>query len=77
MLWHFVLPLPPPPESSFLAVPDLDSNSIRAASSTVSRLLAIAVTDPSFETAAGSALVFELLDFAAAYRRRLHHCSCC
>ncbi|CAI7811749.1 unnamed protein product [Closterium sp. NIES-54] len=35
---------------------------------TVSRLLATAVTDPSFESAATSALVAELLDFAAACR---------
>ncbi|CAI7864735.1 unnamed protein product, partial [Closterium sp. NIES-54] len=34
----------------------------------VSRLLATAVTDPSFESAAASALVAELLDFAAACR---------
>ncbi|CAI7879441.1 unnamed protein product [Closterium sp. NIES-54] len=40
----------------------------RAASPTVSRLLATAVTDPSFESAAASALVAELLDFAAACR---------
>ncbi|CAI7834885.1 unnamed protein product [Closterium sp. NIES-53] len=40
----------------------------RAASPTVARLLATAVTDPSFESAAASALVAELLDFAAACR---------
>ncbi|CAI7785708.1 unnamed protein product [Closterium sp. NIES-54] len=40
----------------------------RAANPTVARLLAIAVTDPSFESAATSALVAELLDFAAACR---------
>ncbi|CAI7776827.1 unnamed protein product [Closterium sp. NIES-54] len=40
----------------------------RAASPTVSRLLATSVTDPSFESAAASALVAELLDFAAACR---------
>ncbi|CAI7859168.1 unnamed protein product [Closterium sp. NIES-53] len=44
------------------------SDRARAASPTVSRLLATAVTDPSFEPAAASALVAELLDFAAAYR---------
>ncbi|CAI7925782.1 unnamed protein product [Closterium sp. NIES-54] len=38
----------------------------RAASPTVSRLLATAVTNPSFESAAASVLVAELLDFAAA-----------
>ncbi|CAI7737056.1 unnamed protein product [Closterium sp. NIES-54] len=35
---------------------------------TVSRLLTTAVTDPSFESAAASALIAELLDFAAACR---------
>ncbi|CAI7777004.1 unnamed protein product [Closterium sp. NIES-54] len=40
----------------------------RAASPTVARLLAIAVTYPYFESAATSALVAELLDFAAACR---------
>ncbi|CAI7872887.1 unnamed protein product [Closterium sp. NIES-53] len=40
----------------------------RAASPTVASLLATAVTDPSFESAAASALVAELLEFAAAYR---------
>ncbi|CAI7833676.1 unnamed protein product, partial [Closterium sp. NIES-53] len=42
-------------------------------SPTVSRLLATAVTDPSFESAVASALVAELLDFAAACR--LHYAS--
>ncbi|CAI7754925.1 unnamed protein product, partial [Closterium sp. NIES-54] len=60
------VPLPPPPESSLLEVPDPKSNRARAARSTVSRLLATAVTDPSFESAVASALVNELLDFAAA-----------
>ncbi|CAI7785274.1 unnamed protein product, partial [Closterium sp. NIES-54] len=45
-----------------------ESDRARAASPTVSRLLAIAVTDPSFESAAASALVAELLDFATACR---------
>ncbi|CAI7790251.1 unnamed protein product [Closterium sp. NIES-53] len=62
------IPLPPPPESSLPAVPDLESGRVRAASPTVSRLLATVVTDPSFESAAASALVAELLDFAAACR---------
>ncbi|CAI7846811.1 unnamed protein product [Closterium sp. NIES-53] len=39
-----------------------------AASPTVSRLLATVVTDPSFESTAVSALVAELVDFAAACR---------
>ncbi|CAI7752426.1 unnamed protein product [Closterium sp. NIES-53] len=40
----------------------------RAASPTVSRLLTTTVIDPSFESAAASALVAELLDFAASCR---------
>ncbi|CAI7782252.1 unnamed protein product, partial [Closterium sp. NIES-54] len=62
------VPLPAPPESSLLAVPDPESDRARAASPTVPRLLAIAVTDPSFESAAASALVAELLDFVVACR---------
>ncbi|CAI7932019.1 unnamed protein product [Closterium sp. NIES-54] len=62
------VPLPAPPESSFPEVPDLESDRARAASPTVARLLATAVTDPSFESAAASALVAELLDFAADCR---------
>ncbi|CAI7882234.1 unnamed protein product [Closterium sp. NIES-53] len=44
----------------------LRSDHARAASPTVSRLLATVVTDPSFESAAAFALVAKLLDFAAA-----------
>ncbi|CAI7816881.1 unnamed protein product [Closterium sp. NIES-53] len=44
------------------------SGGAHAASPTISRLLATAVIDPSFESAAASALVAELLDFAAARR---------
>ncbi|CAI7805813.1 unnamed protein product [Closterium sp. NIES-53] len=62
------VPLPAPPESSLREVPDPESDRARAASPTVSRLLATAVTDPYFESAAASALVAELLDFAAACR---------
>ncbi|CAI7933999.1 unnamed protein product [Closterium sp. NIES-54] len=62
------VPLPAPPESSLPEVPDPESDRARAASPTVSRLLATAVTNPSFESAAASALVAELLDFAAACR---------
>ncbi|CAI7779189.1 unnamed protein product, partial [Closterium sp. NIES-54] len=62
------VPLPAPPESSLLAVPDPESDRARAASPTVPRLLAIAVTDPSFESVAASALVAELLDFVVACR---------
>ncbi|CAI7915084.1 unnamed protein product [Closterium sp. NIES-54] len=62
------VPLLAPPESSFLAVPDLEPDRARAASPTVSHLLATFVTDPSFESTAASALVAELVDFAAACR---------
>ncbi|CAI7833815.1 unnamed protein product [Closterium sp. NIES-53] len=62
------VPLPAPPESSFPEVLDPTSDRARAASPSVARLLATAVTDPSFESVAASALVAELLDFAAAYR---------
>ncbi|CAI7904636.1 unnamed protein product [Closterium sp. NIES-53] len=60
------VPLPAPPGSSLPEVPDPESDRARAASPTVARLLATAVTDPSFEFAAAFALVAELLDFAAA-----------
>ncbi|CAI7855647.1 unnamed protein product, partial [Closterium sp. NIES-53] len=62
------VPLPPPPESSLLAVPDPKSDLAHAANPVVSRLLATIVTDPSFESSAASALVAELVDFAAACR---------
>ncbi|CAI7779064.1 unnamed protein product [Closterium sp. NIES-53] len=62
------VPLPSPPESSLLAVPGPESDRARASSPTVSCLIATAVTDPSFESAAACALVAELLDFAAACR---------
>ncbi|CAI7924878.1 unnamed protein product [Closterium sp. NIES-53] len=62
------VPLPAPPESSLPEVPDPESDRARAASPTVARLLATAVTDPFFESAAASALVAELLDFASACR---------
>ncbi|CAI5973898.1 unnamed protein product [Closterium sp. NIES-64] len=58
-------PLPSPPESSLPALADPESDSLRAASPTVTRLLATVVTDPSFESTAASALVAELVDFAA------------
>ncbi|CAI7734623.1 unnamed protein product [Closterium sp. NIES-53] len=60
--------LPPSPASSLPAVPDPPSDLALAASPTVSRLLAIVVTDPSFESTAASALVAELLEFAATCR---------
>ncbi|CAI7753731.1 unnamed protein product [Closterium sp. NIES-54] len=59
-------PLPAPPESSLPEVPYPTSDRARAASPTVSRLLATAVTHPSFESASASALIVELLDFAHA-----------
>ncbi|CAI7825067.1 unnamed protein product, partial [Closterium sp. NIES-54] len=62
------VPLPPPPESSLPAVPDLESDFARAACPTVPRLLATVVTDLSFESTAASALVAEHIDFAAASR---------
>ncbi|CAI7783785.1 unnamed protein product, partial [Closterium sp. NIES-53] len=60
------VPLPAPPESSLLEVPDPESDRARAVSPAISRLLATANTDPSFESAAVSALVAKLLYFAAA-----------
>ncbi|CAI7849046.1 unnamed protein product, partial [Closterium sp. NIES-54] len=62
------VPLPPPPESSLPAIPDPESDLARAASPTVSRLLATVVTDPSFESTAAFSLVADLVDFDAAYR---------
>ncbi|CAI7799619.1 unnamed protein product [Closterium sp. NIES-54] len=62
------VPLPPPPETSLLAIPDLESDRARAASPTISHLLANIVADPSFESTAASALVTELVDFVAACR---------
>ncbi|CAI5960488.1 unnamed protein product [Closterium sp. NIES-65] len=61
-------PWPSPPESSLPALADPESDSLRAASPTVTRLLATVVTDPSFESTAASALVAELVDFAARCR---------
>ncbi|CAI7780352.1 unnamed protein product, partial [Closterium sp. NIES-54] len=52
--------------SSFLADPASDS--LRAVSPTVARLLAALVTDPFLESTAASALVTELVDFAARCR---------
>ncbi|CAI5970170.1 unnamed protein product [Closterium sp. NIES-64] len=52
----------------FLLFADPESDSLRAASPTVTRLLATAVSDPSFESSAASALVTELVDFAARCR---------
>ncbi|CAI7907131.1 unnamed protein product [Closterium sp. NIES-54] len=62
------VPLPSPPASSLPYCPDPESDSLRAASPTVTRFLATTVTDPLFESTAASALVTKLVDFAAACR---------
>ncbi|CAI7835641.1 unnamed protein product [Closterium sp. NIES-54] len=62
------VPLPSPPASSLPALADPESDSLRAACPTVTRLLSTVVTDPSFESAAASAFVTELVDFAAHCR---------
>ncbi|CAI7735295.1 unnamed protein product, partial [Closterium sp. NIES-54] len=62
------VPLPSPPESSLPVLADPASDSLRAASPTIARLLSTVVTDPSFESTAASALVAELVDFAARCR---------
>ncbi|CAI7934585.1 unnamed protein product [Closterium sp. NIES-54] len=62
------VPLPSPPASSLLDGPDPESDSLRAASPTVTRFLSTAVTDPLFESSAACALVPELVDFPAACR---------
>ncbi|CAI7808238.1 unnamed protein product [Closterium sp. NIES-54] len=62
------VPLPSPPASSLPDGPDPHSDSLRAASPTVTRFLATAVTDPLFESNAASSLVAELVDFAADNR---------
>ncbi|CAI7928897.1 unnamed protein product [Closterium sp. NIES-54] len=54
-----------PPVSSLPHVPDPESDLVRAASPTVTRLLATVVTDPSLESSDASALVAELIDFVA------------
>ncbi|CAI7810795.1 unnamed protein product, partial [Closterium sp. NIES-53] len=60
------VPLPSPPASSLPDGPDPESDSLRAASPTLTHFLATAVTDPLIESSAASALVAELVDFAAA-----------
>ncbi|CAI7924715.1 unnamed protein product, partial [Closterium sp. NIES-54] len=62
------VPLPSPHASSLPAGPNPASDSLRAASPAVTRFLAIAVTDPLFESTVASALVTELVDFTAACR---------
>ncbi|CAI7773282.1 unnamed protein product, partial [Closterium sp. NIES-53] len=60
--------LPSPPMSSLPHLPDPESDLVRTASPTVTRLLATVVIDPSFESAAVSALVVDLVDFATLCR---------
>ncbi|CAI7786572.1 unnamed protein product, partial [Closterium sp. NIES-54] len=62
------VPLPSPPASSLPAFPDPESDSLRAVSPTVVHFLATVVTDPSLASTAASALVVELVDFAASCR---------
>ncbi|CAI7775721.1 unnamed protein product [Closterium sp. NIES-53] len=62
------VPLPSPPASSLPALADPASDSLHAVSPTVTCLLATVVTDPSFEFTTASALVTELVDFAAHCR---------
>ncbi|CAI7776466.1 unnamed protein product [Closterium sp. NIES-54] len=62
------VPLPSPPASSLPVITDPASDSLRAASPIVARLLATVVTDPSLESTAASALVTELVAFAARCR---------
>ncbi|CAI7933818.1 unnamed protein product [Closterium sp. NIES-54] len=63
------VPLPSPPASSLPTSSDPESDSLRAASPTVSSFLATAVTDPLLESTAESSLVAEHVDFAAACRQ--------
>ncbi|CAI7754971.1 unnamed protein product [Closterium sp. NIES-54] len=58
--------LPSPPLSSLLKVPDPESDLARATSPTAMHVLATLVTNPTYEFAAASALVTELVDFADA-----------
>ncbi|CAI7920203.1 unnamed protein product, partial [Closterium sp. NIES-54] len=62
------VPLPSPPASSLPSLADPESDSRRATSPTVARFLATVVTDPSLASTAASALVAELVDFAAHCR---------
>ncbi|CAI7927318.1 unnamed protein product, partial [Closterium sp. NIES-54] len=62
------VPLPSPPASSLPVLADPESDSLCAVSPTVARLLSTVVTDPSFASSAASALVAELVDFAACCR---------
>ncbi|CAI7840534.1 unnamed protein product [Closterium sp. NIES-53] len=59
------VPLPAPPASSLRAIPDPASDRTLTASPTVSRLLATVTTDPCIESTVVSALVAELVEYAA------------
>ncbi|CAI7794508.1 unnamed protein product [Closterium sp. NIES-54] len=65
------VPMPSTLESSLPVLADPASDSLRAASPTIARLLSTVIIDPSFQSTAASALVAELVDFAA--RCRLHY----
>ncbi|CAI7816420.1 unnamed protein product [Closterium sp. NIES-54] len=60
--------VPSPPAPSLADRPDPESDFLRAASPTVTRLLATVVTHTSFESTVVSALVHELVEFASACR---------
>ncbi|CAI7896966.1 unnamed protein product [Closterium sp. NIES-53] len=62
------VPLPPPPAFSLPVVADPASDQFRVEHSVVPRLLATVVSDPFFGSTAASALVAELVDFAAHCR---------
>ncbi|CAI7906067.1 unnamed protein product, partial [Closterium sp. NIES-53] len=62
------VPLLSPPASSLPVLADPESDSLRASSPTIARLLSTVVTDPSFGSDAALALVTELVDFAACCR---------
>ncbi|CAI7789759.1 unnamed protein product [Closterium sp. NIES-54] len=62
------VPLPSPPASSLPDDPDPESDSLHAASPTVTRFLATAVTDPLFGSTGASSLVAELVDIGASCR---------
>ncbi|CAI7909908.1 unnamed protein product [Closterium sp. NIES-53] len=63
---RFRVPLPSPPASSLPDGPDPESDSLRAASPTVTRFLATAVFDPLFESTTAAALTAGLVDFTVA-----------
>ncbi|CAI7878894.1 unnamed protein product [Closterium sp. NIES-53] len=60
--------LPSPPVSSLPSIADPPSDLARASSPTVTHFLATVVMDPTLSSPAASALVAELVDFAAVYR---------